>query len=82
MHEPEPNDATPFLPEQRNLTALRAAAAGCRGCHLWRHATQTVFGEGRKKARVMLVGEQPGEERIAEREAFARDLAVVAQALD
>jgi uracil-DNA glycosylase family protein len=59
--DPEPNDATPFLPERRNLTALREAAMSCRGCHLWRGATQTVFGEGRKAARVMLVGEQPGD---------------------
>jgi uracil-DNA glycosylase len=57
----EPNDATPFLPERRSMKALRGAAAGCRGCHLWRHATQTVFGEGRKSSRVMLVGEQPGD---------------------
>jgi uracil-DNA glycosylase len=57
----EPNDATPFLPEKRTLSALREAAAGCRGCHLWRGATQTVFGEGLKRARVMLVGEQPGD---------------------
>ena len=59
--EAEPNDATPFLPERRNLKALRDAATGCRGCHLWRGATQTVFGEGRKASRVMLVGEQPGD---------------------
>jgi uracil-DNA glycosylase len=58
---PEPNDATPFLPEHRSLKALREAAAECRGCHLWRGATQTVFGEGLKRARVMLVGEQPGD---------------------
>ena len=57
----EPNDATPFLPERRTLSALREAAKGCRGCHLWRHATQTVFGEGLKRARVMFVGEQPGD---------------------
>jgi uracil-DNA glycosylase len=57
----EPNDATPFLPERRTLSALREAAAGCRGCHLWRGATQTVFGEGLKRARVMLLGEQPGD---------------------
>jgi uracil-DNA glycosylase len=57
----EPNDATPFLPEKRTLSALRDAAAGCRGCHLWRSATQTVFGEGLKRARVMFVGEQPGD---------------------
>jgi uracil-DNA glycosylase len=57
----EPNDARPFLPEKRNLEALREAAAGCRGCHLWRGATQTVFGEGLKRARVVFVGEQPGD---------------------
>jgi uracil-DNA glycosylase len=57
----EPNDATPFLPEKRSLKALREASAGCRGCHLWQGATQTVFGEGRKAARLMLVGEQPGD---------------------
>jgi uracil-DNA glycosylase len=59
--DPEPNDATPFLPDKHTLPALRDAAAACRGCHLWRGATQTVFGEGLKKARVMLVGEQPGD---------------------
>src|SRR2546423_332656 len=57
----EPNDATPFLPERRSLKALREAASGCRGCHLWRHATQTVLGEGAARARVMLIGEQPGD---------------------
>jgi uracil-DNA glycosylase len=57
----EPNDATPFLPERRTLSTLREAAAGCRGCHLWRGATQTVFGEGLKRAHVMFVGEQPGD---------------------
>jgi uracil-DNA glycosylase family protein len=57
----EPNDATPFLPERRSLSTLREASQGCRGCHLWRGATQTVFGEGLKRARVMLVGEQPGD---------------------
>jgi uracil-DNA glycosylase family protein len=55
------NDATPFLPEKHTLSALREAASGCRGCHLWQGATQTVFGEGRKKSRVMFVGEQPGD---------------------
>jgi uracil-DNA glycosylase len=57
----EPNDATPFLPGKRTLSALREAATNCRGCHLWRGATQTVFGEGLKRARVMLIGEQPGD---------------------
>ena len=59
--QPEPNDATPFLPDRSSLAALRTAAASCRGCHLWRGATQTVFGEGLKRSRVMLVGEQPGD---------------------
>jgi uracil-DNA glycosylase len=58
----EPNDATAFLPERRTLATLRKAAAGCRGCHLWRGASQTVFGEGLKRARVMFVGEQPGDQ--------------------
>lgn len=57
----EPNDATPFLPGKRTLSALRDAAAGCRGCPLWRNATQTVFGEGLKRSRLMLVGEMPGD---------------------
>jgi uracil-DNA glycosylase len=57
----EPNDASPFLPDSRSLSALRDAAESCRGCHLWRPATQTVFGEGLKRARIMLVGEQPGD---------------------
>ena len=54
--------AEDFLPVQRTLAALRAAAAACRGCDLWKRGTQTVFGEGRREARVMLVGEQPGHE--------------------
>jgi uracil-DNA glycosylase len=66
----EPNDATPFLPERSSLKALREAAAGCRGCHLWRGATQTVFGEGRKASRVMLVGEQPGDKEDRAGEPF------------
>src|SRR2546423_14143494 len=61
MVEAEPNDARPFVPERPTLQSLREAAAGCRGCHLWRKATQTVFGEGLKRARVMMVGEQPGD---------------------
>jgi DNA polymerase len=57
----EPNDASPFVPARGGLKALREAAAGCRGCHLWRGATQTVFGQGLKRSSVMFVGEQPGD---------------------
>ena len=46
---------------QRSLAALRSAAAGCRACQLWEHATQTVFGEGPRDAAVMMIGEQPGD---------------------
>jgi uracil-DNA glycosylase len=53
--------AADYLPSRRTLTSLRAAAARCRGCDLYRHATQTVFGEGRARAAMMLVGEQPGD---------------------
>ncbi|MEU9751721.1 UdgX family uracil-DNA binding protein [Streptomyces althioticus] len=54
--------ATPFLPARGGLPALGKAAAACRGCPLHRDATQTVFGTGKATARVMLVGEQPGDQ--------------------
>ncbi|MFG3206849.1 UdgX family uracil-DNA binding protein [Streptomyces sp. NPDC048192] len=54
--------ARPFVPEGAGLAALREAAAGCRGCPLHENATQTVFGAGDEHARVMLVGEQPGDQ--------------------
>jgi DNA polymerase len=53
--------ATTYLPARLSLRTLRAAAAGCQACDLYKHATQTVFGEGRTHARFMLVGEQPGD---------------------
>ena len=48
------------FPEARTLAQLREIARGCRACELWRNATQTVFGEGPRRARVLIVGEQPG----------------------
>ncbi|MBN1238172.1 MAG: UdgX family uracil-DNA binding protein [Gammaproteobacteria bacterium] len=53
--------ARDFLPPRRSLKAAREAAAACRGCPLWRNATQTVFGEGPRRARLMLIGEMPGD---------------------
>ncbi|MGE0868993.1 MAG: UdgX family uracil-DNA binding protein [Kofleriaceae bacterium] len=53
--------AEQFLPVQRSLPALRVAAETCRGCPLYRDATQVVFGEGKATSRVILVGEQPGD---------------------
>src|ERR687888_1360307 len=54
--------AADFLPERLTLPALREAAAGCRGCHLWQVGTQTVFGEGARNAAAVFVGEQPGDQ--------------------
>ncbi|GAA2504170.1 UdgX family uracil-DNA binding protein [Streptomyces gobitricini] len=54
--------AEPFVPEGAGVEVLREAAAGCRGCPLHREATQTVFGAGNAHGRVLLVGEQPGDQ--------------------
>jgi len=64
VRAPRPTtSAADFLPPGRpSIEALRAAAAGCRGCDLWKRATQTVFGEGRPHARIVFVGEQPGDQ--------------------
>ena len=54
--------ARDFIPETQSLGALREASRGCRGCHLYQDATQTVFGEGPRKAEVMLVGKMAGDQ--------------------
>jgi uracil-DNA glycosylase family protein len=54
--------AADYLPDRLSLKGLREAAAGCRGCDLWKGPIQTVFGEGAKSATVMFVGEQPGDQ--------------------
>ena len=56
-----PSAARALLPDRPDLDGLRAAAANCQACDLYRDATQTVFGEGTTGAEVMLVGEQPGD---------------------
>src|SRR2546423_11075268 len=53
--------AADFVPDGADLDTLRAAARECRGCHLWEDATQTVFSRGGPRARVVMVGEQPGD---------------------
>ena len=58
---PQPGHRYPDLPETTSLGAWREAASHCRGCDLWKNATQTVFGEGRRTAKVVFVGEQPGD---------------------
>jgi uracil-DNA glycosylase len=62
--------AAPLVPERLSLKALREAAAGCTACPLHRDATQTVFGAGLKRAEVMLVGEQPGDQEDRQGEPF------------
>jgi uracil-DNA glycosylase family protein len=53
--------AAGYVPVTTDLAELREAALGCRGCHLYQDTTQTVFGAGPASARVMMVGEQPGD---------------------
>lgn len=53
--------AEDFLPANLTMSAMRRAAEGCRGCHLYRNATQVVFGEGLVRSRLMLVGEMAGD---------------------
>ena len=54
--------ANDLIPPRPTLTSLKIAAAGCTACDLWKKGTQTVFGEGGRRARVLFVGEQPGNE--------------------
>ncbi len=56
-----PQSAAPFLPKKGDIASLRKAAKNCRGCPLYSHGTQTVFGEGPPKAQLVFVGEQPGD---------------------
>ncbi len=62
--------AAMYVPEDADLTRLRQAACGCRGCDLYRHATQTVFGSGPPDADVVLIGEQPGDQEDVAGEPF------------
>lgn len=62
MTEEKPSAASELLPEERSLPRLAEAASTCRACPIGEHATQTVFGTGPPRARLMIVGEQPGDE--------------------
>ena len=61
MPKASPKTAADFIPDRLSLTSARDAAKDCQGCDLWMRGTQTVFGEGSRKAELMLVGEQPGD---------------------
>ncbi len=62
--------AAPLVPDRPTLPRLRDAAAACQACDLHKTGTQTVFGEGLKKAEVMMVGEQPGDKEDIEGRPF------------
>jgi uracil-DNA glycosylase family protein len=62
--------AAPLIPDSSSLPVLRAAAADCKACDLWKLGTQTVFGEGHATARVMMIGEQPGDKEDIEGRPF------------
>jgi DNA polymerase len=75
--------AAPFVPKTTSVKALNAAAHACRGCDLYKTATQVVFGAGPRTARVMLVGEQPGDQEDRHGEPFVGPAgAVLQKALD
>src|SRR5882762_6140664 len=67
---PAPRSAAPFVPKTTSLKKLAAAAQDCKGCDLYKYATQTVFGEGPARARVMFAGEQPGDQEDLEGKPF------------
>jgi DNA polymerase len=58
----DPKLATAKAPAAKTIGQLRKIAAGCHACDLWKTATQTVFGEGPSPAKIMFVGEQPGDQ--------------------
>jgi uracil-DNA glycosylase family protein len=70
MPNPERPGAEEWVPAEPTIEALQSAARACRGCELWRGATQVVFSAGPPDARLMLVGEQPGDREDLEGRPF------------
>jgi DNA polymerase len=70
MARAEQPSAASWVPAHPTLPVLIRASKGCRGCHLYENATQTVFGAGPAKARVIMVGEQPGDQEDMQGEPF------------
>jgi DNA polymerase len=62
--------ASQLIPANPSLGQLKKAAGDCRSCNMWRNATQTVFGEGARLAKVMFIGEQPGNQEDIEGHPF------------
>jgi DNA polymerase len=68
--EEEPYYTQAEPPATKSLARLRRAAKVCKACHLWRHATQTVFGEGAARVKLLFIGEQPGDKEDLAGEPF------------
>jgi uracil-DNA glycosylase len=61
LPRPRHESAAPLIPPRPTLSSLRAAASKCKACDLWKTGTQTVFGQGPSNAKIVFVGEQPGD---------------------
>ena len=83
MAEPQRPGAQRWVPEDASLRELREAAQDCRGCELYRDATQVVMGDGLKRARLVLLGEQPGDQEDRQGKPFVGPAGrVLVRALD
>ena len=70
MPKRTPKSSEPSIKANASLEELKAAAKKCQACDLWKHATQTVFGEGLPNAKIILIGEQPGNHEDLEGKPF------------
>ena len=70
MSRAQVQTAAPFVPSEHKLPILAEAMSGCKGCDLYKHATQVVPGAGSRRAKLMLIGEQPGNEEDKQGEPF------------
>src|SRR3984893_9052846 len=71
MKRRTPHDSSnQLIPSHGSLEDLKKAAKNCQACDLWKHGTQTVFGEGAANAKIMFVGEQPGDQEDLEGRPF------------
>jgi len=70
MRKPPQDPNLPPIKPNASLKQLQLASKDCRACDLWKHATQTVFGEGSARAKIMLIGEQPGNQEDLEGKPF------------
>lgn len=70
MPKPPKDSSVPPIEPSASFKQLQLASKNCRACDLWKNATQTVFGEGSSRAKIMLIGEQPGDQEDLEGKPF------------